>query len=358
MPKLEDNALFRELKAGAIAPVYLLYGAESSFVRSALTQIQSQAVQPGFESFNLQHFDGEKALWTEIEDACEALPMLSPRKCVCVKDADADKLPKADLERLMSLTANPSDTTVLVLYMISVQVDPKKAKWKKLIDAAAKSGVACEFAFKDWNTLRRALCERARKAHVALDMDTAGVLVDRCSQSYSILQNELDKLIAYVSGGGSYTITEEDVDECCIRSIDSSAFDLAKSILAGNFDKAYRLLDELFYLRQEAISILGALAMAFGDLYRARCALSAGKSADQVAEDFRYPKNRLFAVRNAFRDVRSFSGEQLRSCMAALYEADRQLKSSKLGDRLILEEMLGRMRCTSARRQGAGAWNG
>lgn len=349
MGKVDDTALFRELKAGNVVPVYLLYGAEMSFIRAAVEQIRKIAVQSGFESFNLQNFDAEKDSWNAIEDACEALPMLSSRKCVCVKDADADKLPKADLERLMGLVSNPSDSTVLVLYMLSIQVDPKKAKWKKLLDAAGKSGCVCEFAFKDRNTLRRALCERARKAHVSLDMDVAGVLVDRCSQNYAVLQNELDKLIAYVSGG-SYVITAQDVDECCVREIDSSAFDLARSILGGNFDRAYHLLDELFYLRQDAISILGALAMAFGDLYRAKCAQTAGKSADQVAEDFHYPKNRLFAVKNAFRDVRNFSAPQLRSCMAALYQADRQLKSSKLEDRLILEEMVGQMRCAAARR--------
>lgn len=351
MPVLEDTALFKELKAGHVAPLYLLYGAETYFVRSAVRQIEQKAVQPGFESFNLQRFDAAKADWNEIEDACEALPMMSDRKCVCVKDADADKLPKADLDRLMGMVDAPNESTVLVLYMTSGGVDMKKAKWKKLAEAVGKRGVVCEFAFKDKTTLRRALCERARKSHVSMDIQTAGALVDRCSQNYSILQNELDKLVAYVSGGEnpSYTITEKDVDECCIRSIDSSAFDLAKCVLSKNFDRAYRLLDELFYLRQEAIAILAALSMAFADIYRAKCAAASHKSADQVAADFKYPKNRLFAVKNAFRDVQSYSAAHLRTCIAALYEADRKLKSSRMDDRLILEQMLGIMQRAAKR---------
>lgn len=347
MPYLEDTALFRELKAGHIAPLYMLFGAETYFVHSAVGQIEKKVVQPGFESFNLQRFEGAKADWNEIEDACEALPMMSDRKCVCVKDVDADKLLKADSDRLLAMMEGLSESTVLVLYMTSVVVDLKKsAKWKKLAEAAAKHGVVCDFAFKDKATLRRALCERARREHVELDMDTAGLLVDRCSQNYSILQNELDKLIAYVSGGASpvFAITAKDVDDCCIRSIDSSAFDLARSILSRNFDRAYRLLDELFYLRQEAVAILSALSMAFSDLYRAKCAQSSRKSPDQVAEDFRYPKNRLFAVKNAFRDVQGYSTPHIRECIVAIYEADRKLKSSKVEDRLILEQMLGRMR--------------
>lgn len=340
---MTDIELFRKLKQNELAPLYLLYGAETYFVNQALTQIISRAVQPGFGSFNLQQFQGEKPDWNALEDACEALPMMSDRKCVTVKDLDVDKLVKADLDRLYALLASLPESTVLVLYTVSVSVDMKKsAKYKKLAAEVEKAGgVSCEFPLKDRTTLSRALCERAKKAHVAMDIQTAGTLIDRCSSNYSVLQNELDKLIAYAGPLGEITVKQ--IDECCIRSIDTSAFDLAKSILSGNFDRAYHLLDELFYLRQEAISILSALSMAFADLYRAKCALSAGKSAEQVTADFRYPKNRLFAVRNAFRDVRSFSTAQIRACITALYEADRKLKSSRQDDRLILEQMLGTM---------------
>ncbi len=361
MPFLEDAALFKQIKAGQLAPVYLLYGAEGYFVGSAVRQIEGKAVSPGMESFNLQRFDGAKADWNEIEDACEALPMMAERKCVTVKDADAEKLAKADLDRLMEMIASPNASTVLILYTLSPVDIKKSSKWKKLAEAVARQGAVCEFAFQDKTTLRRALCERARKAHVSMDMETAGVLVERCSSSYSILQNELDKLIAYVQGkasGGTEAfpagapapeITGKDVDDCCIRSIDSSAFDLAKSILSRNFDRAYHLLDELFYLRQEAIAILGALSMAFADLYRAKCAAASRISPDRMAADFKYPKNRMFAVKNAFRDVQAYSPEHIRTCIAALYEADRKLKSSRLDDRLILEQMLGEMQLAAVR---------
>lgn len=89
--------------------------------------------------------------------------------------------------------------------------------------------------------------------------------------------------------------------------------------------------------------ILGALSMSFADLYRAKCAIAAGKGEQEMTEDFRYPKNRGFAVRNAFRDVRGYSLEYLRRCMRLLYEADRKLKSSRTEERLILEQMLGKM---------------
>lgn len=347
MPVLTDKELFQQLKAGKTAPVYLLYGAESYFVTSAVRGIEKKTVSSGFESFNLQRFSGEKADLNAIEDACEALPMMAEKKCVCVCDLDVEKLTKENFDRLLGMVMAPNETTVLLLYMLSVHVDLKKsAKQKKLADAVAKTGVVCEFALKDKLTLKRALCDRANKAGAQLDMDAAGALVDRCSQNYSVLLQELDKLIAYADGR---EITLRDVNECCIPSIDASAFDLAKSILSRDFDRAYQLLDELFYLRQEAVAILGALSMAFADLYRAKCAIGAKRTVEDVAKEFKYPKNRMFAVKNAFRDVMRFPAEHIRACLNALFEADRKLKSTRADDRLVLEQMLGEMRLSAFR---------
>lgn len=344
MPQLQDKELFTQLKQEKLAPVYFLYGAESYFVRSAAQKIMEKA-SGGMQGFNLQRFPGDKLEIGELEDACEVLPMMAEKRCVAVMDLDVDKMAKGDFDRLMALFSNPYDATVLLLFQPNQPVDLKKsARYKKLSDTAAKSGVTCEFGLKDRNTLRRALCERAKKSYISMDMQTAGALVERCSANYAILLNELDKLISHSQNG---EITEKDVEECCVRSIDASSFDLAKNILSRNYDRAFQLLDELFSLRQEAISILGALSMAFSDIYRAKCASSAGRSPETVATDFRYPKNRLFAIRNAFRDIHSFSAGHIRDCIAALYEADRALKSSRLDERLILEQTLGKMLLSS-----------
>lgn len=337
-----DEQLFRDLKEGRLAPAYLLYGEERYFLSAACGRITALAVDPAFESFNLQTFEGEKLDLDALINACEALPMLSEHKCVVLRSLEPEKLSKPDFDRLAELLQAENESTVLMILLHEDVEMKKSARGKKLADLVKKvGGVTCEFARKDRTTLARALCDRAKRAHVRLDVATAGLLIDRCSNDYSVLAQELDKLAAYVGPAGE--ITGEAIDICCVRSMDSTAFDLAKSILSRNFERAFRLLDELFSLRQEGIMILGALSMSFADLYRAKCAIAAGKGEQEMAEDFRYPKNRGFAVRNAFRDVRGYSLEYLRRCMRLLYEADRKLKSSRAEERLILEQMLGKM---------------
>lgn len=321
--------------------MYFLYGQEKYFSSQAVIQIRKAVVEESFAGFNLNKISGDKLNLSEFEDMTDALPMMADKRCIIIKDLDLEKLVKADFDKFLEIVKNISPTTVFVLYQDLIPVDFKKSsKYKKLGELIAKNGVVCDFALKDKSTLKRMLCARAQKAYVELDMKTAELLIDRCSSSYMLLINELDKLISYVGEG---EITKAHIEECSIKSIDASAFDLAKGVLSGNFNRAYLLLDELLYLRQEPVAILSALAMAFADIYRAKCGVAASKSVDELTVDFNYPKNRQFAIKNAIRDVRSFSMEQIRRCINALYDADILLKSSKLENRLILEQMLGKM---------------
>lgn len=346
MPILDDASIFKQIKQGDICPQYLLYGQEAYFISSAVERIIQKAVPKGFEAFNVIRISGEKLDLNELEDAVATFPLMTGKKCVLLKDLDIDKLAKADFDRLVKLVKDPNEASVLIIYTTDNIYDSKKStKLRKLIEIISKNGSVCDFGTKDKSTLKRALCDRAKKAGIELTAQIAEMIIDCCSQDYSILINELDKLISYADSRSDELrqITVQDVQLCCIPSVDSTSFDLAKAILAKKYDTAFRLLDELFYQRVEALSILGALNMCFIDLYRAKVALAHGKTVDMVTADFGYPKNRLFAVKNAFRDVRAYSIENLRKCLTALTEADYQLKSSKLQDRLILETMIGRM---------------
>ena len=347
MAVVNDTDFLKQLKSGNVSGAYYLYGPETAFTLAALKRIEKAVDTGAFDAFNRVRFDGAKLDMDALAEACEALPMMAPQKCVVIRDINADKLAADVLDRLIAVVNDLPDSTVLVICNTVEQVDPKKipAKVKKLIEAFKKNGTVCEFARKDRTALKRALCERAAKQYINLEADTAEYMIDRCGSDYATLLHELEKLCAYVK---DREITRKDIDDCCIATVEASAFELAKCILSSNYDKALNLIDDLFSLRQEPVAILGALSMAFADLYRAKCAMNAGVSPEQTAVDFAYPKNRLFAVKNARRDAGRFTVAQIRGCVKALYRADLALKSSRTPPRLVLEQMLGEMRLVTA----------
>lgn len=354
---ISDERLFTQIKQGDIKSPYLLFGNEPYFTASCVSRIIKKVVEPNFESFNLIRFDGAKLSLSELYDSVEALPMMAPKRCVIIRDLDVEKMPLSDFKELTSIVELQNETTVLIIYAVDLSLgyDLKKSKrLKKLADVIEKIGVVCEFAQKDKATLKRALCARAKKQGTFLDMPVADDLIERCGTSYGVVINELDKLVAYAKGNfvpdesqqvgmAVPTISSRSVEECCIKSVDSTSFDLAKAIVTRKYDRAYALLDELFYQRVEALAILGALNMCFLDLYRAKTAMSCGQTAEAMSSDFAYPPNRKFAVKNAFRDVQRTSIESLRRCMDALMSADITLKSSKIDSRVVLQKMLAQM---------------
>lgn len=346
MPTVQDTAIFKDLKNGTLPNICFFYGEEGYFIGKAEKLLSERAVEPQFASFNSITFSSDNTDINAVEDAVEGLPMMAERKYILLKDWDMEKLAKADFDRLCNLLDYVPDTVVLAI-IIQKSPDVKKAsRSKKLIDIISKNGIVCEFAAKDKSTLKRALCERAQKEYVNLEMDIAERMIDRCGTDYGRLVNELDKLISYTVATSEVKrdITAAAVDLCCIPSIEATSFELAKLLLSKRFDEGYSKLCDLLYLRQDGVAIVSALGMAFSDLYRASCAVEAGASQEQVLEDFGYPKNRAFAVKNAFRDIRSIPPQRISGCINALYEADLLLKSSKMEDKLILEQMLLKMK--------------
>ncbi len=77
-----------------------------------------------------------------------------------------------------------------------------------------------------------------------------------------------------------------------------------------------------------------------------KAAQLSGIGSDQVISDFHYRSK--YQIQKLSQDVSRFSISQIRSCIASLEKADRLLKSSRLDNRIILEQMLGEMISASA----------
>lgn len=339
MPKVTDEALQKSLKAGDLQPLYLFYGAEIRLMQNTVRRVLETAVEPGFEAFNLQKFE-EQATADEVQTAYEALPMMAAQKAVVLRDWDFAALPKAGQELILEMLETPNPSTVLLLYYTDAEYDPtKKAASKKLVALAEKHGMVCVFALKDKATLKKALLARCKQAGVSMQPVVCDRLIERCGLSYGSLQTELEKLISYADGG---EITADTVDTLCVQAFQNSAFDLCNAVLKGQYARAYQILDHLLYLRVEPLSLIGALTMSFGDLYRAKAGQVAGKGLQEVVTDFNYGRA-SFRITKHQSELSKFSMEKIRFCVLQLEQTNRLMISAKAENRVLLEQMLGEM---------------
>jgi len=340
LARYDDIQLFRSLREGQIAPVYLIFGKEIYLSQVCLQRVLDKAVKKDTESLNLRKFDGASLDMTAVQAEAEGYPFMADRKAVVIMNPNLEKLSKFDSDLLNELISDPNPTTVLILYVSAYELNPKKsARIRKLIETIDAAGTVVECLPKTRSDLIRLIRQKCQKNGCEIDSGTAGALIDRCGTGLDELMRETDKLISYRLSG---EITRSDVETVTHKSLDSSIFDLSKAMLQNGRTRAFQILDELFIQREEPLSILGALNATFLDLYRAKAASLAGKTADDICALFPY-KGREFRIRNAFRDVSRYSAGTLRGCLKVLSDTDLALKSGRADGRVAVTEAVARI---------------
>lgn len=358
MPFTETD-LKKHLGESSPARLYLLYGQEPYLTAHYTDQVVRLAMGKDAENdplgqFNLQRFDGQDSSWDAIEEAAQALPLMAERKCVVVRDFDvtASAVP---FDRVLELAGDPPEDTVLIFWMDTVIPDGKKnTKWRQFMAAIEKNGVCAELKLKTPAETVKLLCSGASRRGCLLRPENARLLLEQCGDGLYRLLGELDKLcaLALETGEGEKEITRTMIETAATKNLEASVFDLSKSLLQGRYDTAYRILDRLFFQREEPVAVLGVLISAYADLYRVKVAETAGEPAASLTSAFAY-KGREFRLRNASRDAAKLSLPALRECLEVLAEADMRLKSSRMDKRTVLEQAVAALILTGKRdRQG------
>ena len=324
------------IKSGS-ANLYVLYGAETYLTEQYARRIAAATVEEGFDAFNLQRFDGQETTVQQLEEAAEALPLMSDRKCVLVRDYDV----ASDPEKAVELIAHLPDTCVMVFWYITTQPDNRKNAWKAFLQQAEKAGVVMNFARKDLSDTAKLLAAGAKRRGCRLDVADARYLAEQVGNDLHLLLGELEKLCALVGEGGEST--RRHIDTACPKNLEARVFDLSKAILRHRADQAYDLMYQLRIRREEPVAVLGVLSTAFADLYRAKVAAAGGLAAESLAADFKSYKGKEFRLRNAGRDAARIGITALRECLEILATTDTALKMGRSDGWLLLEQTVAQL---------------
>lgn len=274
------------------------------------------------------------------------MPFFAERKCVSVSDFDVESKSADELNKLYELWELCPETTALVFWYPTLDFDGKRSsKWKKFLKQAEERGTVVLCGRRSRTELLRFLGREAEKSGCVLPRPSGERLLDYAGEDLTALKSEMDKLCAYALATGQGQppeITREMVEDMVPKSTETTVFLLANALVAGDYEKAYGLLDVLFYQNEEPIAILGALGASYVDMYRVRAALESGHPYQDATQYGDY-KGRDFRLRNAQKNVRGISQGVLRQSLHLLLEADLALKGSRLEARIILDELIAKL---------------
>lgn len=354
MPELTEAELKKQLAAGELCGVYLIAGEEKYLVKRAAGRLLKKAGSEAFPEFNSNEFGNDSSV-DSIADAALALPFFAEHKCVFVSDFNVEEKDAVELQKLYELIETSPDTTSLVFWYPTLEFDGKKsAKWKKLLKAVGEKGGVLFCERRSGAELQKLLLREAEKAGCSLSRQNALRIVEYAGQDVTQLLHEMEKLCAFALGqaeGGEAPpeITEEMIEALVPKTTETTVFLMCNALVAGNYEKAYSLLDVLFYQNEEPIAILGALSSAYIDMYRVWVALESGQPSSAAGAYGDY-KGKEFRLRNAERNVKNMKPEILRESLELLLETDLALKGSRLSGRIVLEELIAKLLLTGAKK--------
>lgn len=352
MPLTNSTELAKTIRAEQYDSLYYFYGHDVGALEAYVKKLIRKLCPPEAQVMNLHQFDGKAPDIAGIADACEALPMFASRVVVTINDLNMDSTVKADGDDLRRILSDLPETTVVIIYSTGVDLYKNKRsltdKNKRFCDFCAKHGTACEFAYKRAYDVGKNIVAAVRKAGCDISKADSEYLADCCLCDTSFVNQEIEKLTAYAV---NRTITREDIDALCIKRVESDGFALAINILRANAPLVFNRIRELSDQNYEAFEILGVISFSMTDLYRAKLARASGRSVSDCTADFKYGKNREFAVKNAYSECSNMTCERIRQSLKILSDTDLLLKTrsqGKAGDMLALEQAVAKamaLRC-------------
>ncbi len=332
--KLNYAAAVRELRESTPKSLYLLWGPEDYLREQYLSELKKRCLPDGDDGFSYKRFDGPELDPAALEEAIDAVPFMSERSFVELRDVDINKLKEP--ERFGALISDIPDYCTVV-FVQNTQFEPDGRL--KLIKALKEHGQELKFTAQSQGMLIDWIIRRFRAAGKAVELDAAQRLLFVSGELMSALIPEIEKIAAYAKGD---RVRISDVDAVASHIPEAVVFEMTDYISQKKYNTAMAVLAELLMDKNnEPIPILAMLGVQMRKLYAARLAVEQGLGAKFVMDacSVKYE----FLAKKLLSSARGFTLPQLKRAVELCAETDYKMKSGSQDNRELLKETVLRI---------------
>jgi DNA polymerase-3 subunit delta len=264
-----------------------------------------------FGEMSVEQIDCEEIDYSSIVSAANSLPFLVPEKLLILRNPSKNK---TLVEKLDSVIKDiPDGTKILV---IEGKLDKRLSIYKTL---------KTKTEFYELNELSPAELNRWVIDYVSgiggsISFSNAQYLVSRGGDNQNKLAKEIDKLVTYEAN-----VTKANIDKLTVRSIKSSIFDLIKSSISGDVEKALQLYEEQKLLSVEAQQIVAMLAWQLNILALLKTAKNLSLS-DLAAKSKVSP----YSLSQSNELARALTFTEIKKFIEDLYQLDIHIKTKSV----------------------------
>jgi DNA polymerase-3 subunit delta len=315
---------------GGIASLYYFHGENTRDIDETLVLLKEQLFADADVDFDCERFDGQLHSPAVVLQAAQTMPFCFERRLVVVQRVDAWS--DADLKKCAAYCAKPSSKTCLVF--VSTSEKKKLSGWVK------KSGKVRSFVNPRWdrdirNFVVQELARHKKKANAA----ALELLCQELNGNAQTMAGEIEKLALYCLDRQS--INEADVEQALSGGHHNTIFTLVDSIGAGRLVHSLGCLKQLLDDGMAPLQVLAMIARQFRLLARVCEADPKRAGTARIRQALGFKSD--FQAQKIIKQAGKWSSACFGTVFEELSSADRQLKSSRKENRLILENLLLRL---------------
>lgn len=337
MAKLNCNDFSKHIANGVLSNLYFLTG-EKYFVDKFKSKLCDGILGENKNDFNMFSISSENLDIDKLEVNIDTYPIGSNKKCIVINNLPVDMWNDKALENFENIIKNMPCFTILILAQTEKPSGLKNSnKLKKIRSIAEKLGVYAEFSLSEMNVETELVNIAKQNFQKDLSKSLASKIIKKCS-GYDMfaLINELQKICEFEH---SEKITENALSVVCENHEKENIFYLPKLILSGETQKAVAMLENLINQGETAVSIISVIGGDYIDMFRVKTLRDNNIPTSILTEIFDY-KKKEFRIKNAEKNSRNRTLEDIKKCLNLILKADEKLKNSSLPEKLVLTELV------------------
>ncbi len=310
--------------------VLLLYGEETFLKKHAKKELLNRITPPVMPEFNVFGYEGRKYDLTSVDEAIEALPVMSETKLLLFRNSNifmitgkdaATKEYKEFWEKRLSNI--PKDVFIV---FDEEKVDKRSGLFKSL----QKENSFCEFSYLSENKMINWTVGLFKTMGKSISPHDAKYLVEITGEGMNAVKHEAEKIVAYTAE--RINITRADIDEVVVPVIENKVFDMVDAILSKNAFESFTRLSDLTSLKEDETKILAAISSSVDKLLTVKILTESNYDRTQINQKTKIPP---FLVSKYITLSAKYSRETLIKLLSNCVETDRKFKLSK-GDKTVL----------------------
>ncbi len=282
--QLRPDQLAAHLQKG-LRPLYTLWGDEPLLVQEAADAIRAAARAAGHTERQVHTVSGAHYNWSGLLGASQAMSLFADKQIIEIR-IPSGKPGKEGSEALQRYCALNSDDTVTLVTLPRLDGTQQKSGWFTALDAA---GMTLKFDPIDRKLLPQWIAQRMAALGQRVQGGEAGqrtlaFFADRVEGNLLAAHQEIQKLgLLFPSGELSF----EQIESAVLNVARYDVFKLGEAVLAGQVERALRMLDGLQAEGEAAVLVHWTLSEDIRSLKRVRDAMAAGRPLPMALREAR-----------------------------------------------------------------------